>query len=564
MRKMGQRVNVRGPGALLAFFALAVLVLGLTSASAFAATATWDGGGTGANWGTAANWVGDTLPANGDDLVFPFGAAKPSNNNNLLSSVGAVTIGGNYTISSGVLPALTVNGGVTVLSGATSVSWNVPTSLGADQSFTCPSGCVLSVVNSLDTNGHTLTVAGDGDVSQTTNHIKGSGGVVKDGAGTLTLSDGNQYTGKTVVNAGTVFITDDTGLGADPGSFVADQMTLNGGTLQMDGTFTTIADRGMTLGGAALVYVTSGSTVTWAGAIAGSHALDKEGNGTLVLAGTNTYSGGTAVNSGVVIVTGSIASSLSSLVVASGAGLTGTGTIHDNSVIQGLLGAGNDLQGDVGTLNAEISMEWQNNGLYLCDITPSTNDVIAINGTLNITSAGADHFIVQPFGNLTGWDPSVNHAWTIATTTEGITGFVYGSTIGLDMSHVTAPGKTGEFWLDVYNGSLLLRYTHGTPVVIKSFKAYVRADGKVKLVWRTAAQSHLAGFMLQRKDHRTGKWVLVRRAMVPAKLDRVTAGYSLIDPAARAGRKYTYRLRVIELGGGVSSVGPYVVVPLAL
>ena len=44
-----------------------------------------------------------------------------------------------------------------------------------------------------------------------------------------------------MIDAGTISVAADTNLGAAPGSAVADQLTLSGGTLQTTATFTQIA-----------------------------------------------------------------------------------------------------------------------------------------------------------------------------------------------------------------------------------------------------------------------------------------------------------------------------------
>lgn len=54
------------------FFLLSLSVfVGLGSGTAFAATKTWDGGGSDKNFSTAANWDGNSAPVSGDSLVLP-------------------------------------------------------------------------------------------------------------------------------------------------------------------------------------------------------------------------------------------------------------------------------------------------------------------------------------------------------------------------------------------------------------------------------------------------------------------------------------------------------------
>lgn len=68
-------------------------------------TSYWDGGGTDANWTTAANWVGDRAPRPGDILVFPAGAARPSSTNDFpvgTSFRGLILEGAGYTLSGNV------------------------------------------------------------------------------------------------------------------------------------------------------------------------------------------------------------------------------------------------------------------------------------------------------------------------------------------------------------------------------------------------------------------------------------------------------------------------------
>src|SRR5437899_1645525 len=62
-------------------FCAVLLLLAALAPQARAATREWDGSATG-NWGASANWTAGTAPGNGDDVVFPPGAANLANTNN--------------------------------------------------------------------------------------------------------------------------------------------------------------------------------------------------------------------------------------------------------------------------------------------------------------------------------------------------------------------------------------------------------------------------------------------------------------------------------------------------
>ncbi|CAM1000321.1 Autotransporter-associated beta strand repeat-containing protein [Rhodanobacter sp. Root179] len=96
--------------------------------------------------------------------------------------------------------------------------------------------------------------------------ISGSGALVKDGAGALTLTGANSYAGGTTIRAG----------------------TLRGDTVSLQGD---IVDHGV------LVFdqATDGS---YAGQLSGSGSLHKLGGGSLLLGGANSYSGGTVIEAG--------------------------------------------------------------------------------------------------------------------------------------------------------------------------------------------------------------------------------------------------------------------------
>ncbi|TAL00825.1 MAG: hypothetical protein EPO07_09205, partial [Verrucomicrobia bacterium] len=138
--------------------------------------------------------------------------------------------------------------------------------------------------------------------------IGGTGSLVKSNTGALTLANTgvNTFSGKTTIAGGTVSIAADTAFGAAPGAAVADQLTLNGGTLAMTNNLTLAANRGITLGaGGGTISVSTGATNTYNGIIAGSGGLTKTGNGVLALQNPgNSYTGNTTISAGTVSVDG--------------------------------------------------------------------------------------------------------------------------------------------------------------------------------------------------------------------------------------------------------------------
>ncbi|MDY0171182.1 MAG: autotransporter-associated beta strand repeat-containing protein, partial [Thermoguttaceae bacterium] len=116
--------------------------------------------------------------------------------------------------------------------------------------------------------------------------ISGTGTLTTIGSGTLVLTGDNTYQGGTTVENGTLAIKADGSLGAVPGSFLADNVTLNGGTLKNHGDSVELhSNRGISIGSqGGTVEVDGNTTLTVLGAIAGAgNDLTKTGSGTLLL-----------------------------------------------------------------------------------------------------------------------------------------------------------------------------------------------------------------------------------------------------------------------------------------
>ncbi|MGH6761634.1 MAG: autotransporter-associated beta strand repeat-containing protein [Phyllobacterium sp.] len=130
-------------------------------------------------------------------------------------------------------------------------------------------------------------------------------GFIKTGPGTLTLAnDSNDYIGVTTVNGGTLAVNTlaDGGQVSGIGKSSSDAANLvlgAGGRLRYTGGTASI-DRGFTVNYASgrIDVSSAATTLTISGTATGTGALQKEGAGTLVLSGANTYTGNTLVSGG--------------------------------------------------------------------------------------------------------------------------------------------------------------------------------------------------------------------------------------------------------------------------
>ncbi|EAY8617040.1 AIDA autotransporter-like protein ShdA, partial [Salmonella enterica subsp. enterica serovar Worthington] len=140
-----------------------------------------------------------------------------------------------------------------------------------------------------------LNTGGDFD-----NAISGSGQVVKSGDETLTLSGSNTYTGGTLISSGTLVANDVNALGT-----------------------------GDVTDNAVLELNTGGDFIN---SIGGTGRVEKSGDETLTLSGSNTYTGGTTINDGTLVAT-----SVDAL---------GSGDVTDNATLE--LNTGGDFANNIG------------------------------------------------------------------------------------------------------------------------------------------------------------------------------------------------------------------------
>jgi autotransporter-associated beta strand protein len=153
--------------------------------------------------------------------------------------------------------------------------------------------------------------------------------LTKIGSGMLTLTGANSYSGGTTVSGGTLQLGAGNSTGLGTGG-----LTLSGGELDMNtnsvslpslsGAAGTISDESVASGTTTLT-LTQSTTTAFSGTIRNGLngtfvALTLDGPGTVILSGTNTYSGGTNVEAGILEVASPTAlAGGTSLIVGQGA-----------------------------------------------------------------------------------------------------------------------------------------------------------------------------------------------------------------------------------------------------
>ncbi|MGK6317662.1 autotransporter-associated beta strand repeat-containing protein [Neorhizobium sp. DT-125] len=229
--------------------------------------------------------------------------------------------------------------------------------------------------------------------------VSGTGELVQAGLGTLIITNANSYSGGTAVESGTLQISSDANLGDASGG-----LRIDGGTLATTADMATA--RSTVLGQEGGIFDTlSATTLTHDGEIDGAGSLTKAGDGTLVLSGTNAYSGPTDVQAGTLLVDGDQSAASGPTTVASKAALGGSGTIGGDVTVGdgGILtpGGASDapgtltIAGDL-TLSSGSILQYEFGqanvpGGPLNDLTEIGGDLV-LDGTINVTVPSGGSF----------------------------------------------------------------------------------------------------------------------------------------------------------------------------
>ena len=363
---------------------------------------------------TIANALGTFA---GSSAIYTFGSAGTGNltftntTSATLGSVRTFTVNNSWTSFANAFTGsghgITKNGtGTLILLGANSYTGATTINAGTLQIGNGGATGSLSTSSAITING-TLTFNRSGDVVQgtdfSTTAIGGTGSLVQNGTGNLTLNAANNYSGGTTLNSGTLNIKNASAIGSGT-------LTINGGTLNntngsaitlstnnvqnWNGDFAFTGTSDLNLGNGAVTMngsrtvTTNGGNLTVGGTISGSGGLTKNGTGTMVLSGSNTYSGITTVNSGTLKVTSSGGVRYTSEIDLYGGSflVTASDAVNDNAAVK-LAGGTLALDGTVGEVvgaltlsaNSTLDMGTGNAWIAFASLTSVLNDTHRLN-----------------------------------------------------------------------------------------------------------------------------------------------------------------------------------------
>jgi len=303
----------------------------------------------------------------------------------------------------------------------------------------------------------------------------------------LVLGGNNRFTGPLEIQRGSVYLLNSGAL-AGGNALLLDPAAGNNARLFLYGNNTTVAN--LSSGGLGSALIANGNVnnnvasvppatltveettnTTFGGVLVDTRAeyddgtnttgplsLVKAGPGTLTLGGASTYSGTTTVSAGVLVVDGSLGAS-STVTVAVGAALEGSGTVAGPVVVNGGIAGG---AGTVGAL-ATGPETWNPGGALLFTVTNTAaagGSLLNIKGGLVIAATAASPFVINVVsqtaagvaGPISGFNPAASQTWPLVATTTGITGF--STNVFLISTNGLANAVAGSFSVAA-NGNLL-------------------------------------------------------------------------------------------------------------
>lgn len=415
-------------------------ILGLAGANA-TGTVTWQNP---INLGAATRIV---EVANGSAATDAIMSGALSNGTLQVQGAGNLTLSGNNTLATIVKGASSSDTGTLVLSGSNTFSTTTLVFGTASQNRGAirleNNGALggVTIINGASGTGTAqarIELANNVTISGIEYRAGGRSNVTTTGASIVNISGNNTWAGTIQVNntGGSYGIRSDAG-----------RLTISG-TLRN----TISSARLWELAGAGN-FLISGNVVNGG---TGTLALNKSGTGSLEITGnSNTYTGGTTVSAGALIVNNTSGSATGTGTVSVGASgtLGGSGIIAGVTDISGSLRPGNSI----GTLTVENDLTWNGGVDWVFELGTASVSLAAAsagsdNDFLNLTNAGSDFLLGTGSSFTFNFANSGAEGWYKLVDWTGTTTF---SASNFTATNLTA-GLTGNFVIDSGTSALYL------------------------------------------------------------------------------------------------------------
>ena len=346
------------------------------------------------------------------------------------AGTGTLTLSGVNTYSGGT----TLSVGTLALESGSSVGAGT-IALGNDT--TLAMNKALTVANAITVSG-SATIATGANAVIASGVIGGSGRLIKTGTGALTLAANNTYAGGTALQAGTIVVESDTALGTGTVEATGSGVVLQAGkeNLTLANAVTVTED---------LIVDTAGEVVLLSGSVTGAGRLIKRGTGTLELAGENSFSGGTEVESGTLALDVNAASSTGEVVMAADTQVKADTTLSLDNVFK--------LRGPV---------EFNTQGFDL-----TLNNTVSNNSVGQLIKTGTGTLTLNGTNDYSGG--TIIQAGTLA---------LYGTLAsGVEIQSGTTFGGAGTVTGDVSNAGMIQPRLNGSRSILTIVGNYVGQDG---------------------------------------------------------------------------------------